>query len=112
MSDKLREAAERIKRLVTFYQQFPDLTLDAMDSMTEVTMNDLQLLLTALADSADAPLEVTEEMVGLDLAAKECIETFYKDSDVLRPMRDAIYRLRRAREAFHTALAPAQKEGR
>jgi len=46
----LRKAIEKVERLIFFYQQFPNLTLDAMDSTTEVTISDLGLLLTRIKE--------------------------------------------------------------
>ena len=64
MSKKtLREAECRVERLVDFYRQFSNTTLDMMDSETDVTMADLRTLLEAAGwkhpkhDTADAPCE-------------------------------------------------------
>ena len=48
--ERLRNSMVRVRALVNFYREHPETTLDMMDSMTAVTMEDLKTLLDALAD--------------------------------------------------------------
>ena len=48
--ERLKGAMVRVKALVDFYRQQPTVTIDMMDSITEVTMEDLKILLDGLAD--------------------------------------------------------------
>ena len=48
--ERLRNSMVRVSALVNFYREHPETTLDMMDSITAVTMEDLKTLLDALAD--------------------------------------------------------------
>ena len=48
--ERLKDSMVRVRSLVDFYQEYPDATLDMMDSMTAVTIRDLETLLNGLAD--------------------------------------------------------------
>ncbi|KKL23694.1 hypothetical protein LCGC14_2422790 [marine sediment metagenome] len=48
--ERLKGAMVRVEALVDFYKESPTVTLDMMDSFTEVTMEDLETLLDGLAD--------------------------------------------------------------
>ena len=48
--ERLKDSMVRVSALVNFYREHPETTLDMMDSMTAVTMEDLKTLLDALAD--------------------------------------------------------------
>ncbi|KKN01000.1 hypothetical protein LCGC14_1132230 [marine sediment metagenome] len=48
--ERLKDSMTRVSALVNFYKESPATTLDMMDSLTEVTMQDLETLLDALAD--------------------------------------------------------------
>ena len=48
--ERLKDSMVRVRSLVDFYQESPTTTLDMMDSMTAVTIGDLETLLDGLAD--------------------------------------------------------------
>ena len=48
--ERLKGSMVRVEALVDFYRQSPTATLDMLDSMTDVTIQDLETLLDALKD--------------------------------------------------------------
>ena len=48
--ERLKGAMVRVEALVDFYKQSPTVTIDMMDSTTEVTMEDLETLLDGIKD--------------------------------------------------------------
>ena len=48
--ERLKDSMFRVEALVNFYQEQGGITLDMMDSMTAVTIRDLETLLEGLAD--------------------------------------------------------------
>ena len=48
--ERLKDAMTRVKALVDFYQESPTICIDMLDSFTDVTVEDLKILLEGLAD--------------------------------------------------------------
>ncbi len=66
----------RVSALVNFYREHPETTLDVMDSITAVTMEDLKTLLDALADrdiSLKRPELKTQKEIERDIKIAKAI---------------------------------------
>lgn len=73
---RLKDSMIRAKNLVDFYKQNPITTLDMMDSVTAVTMEDLETLLDGLADrdisiKHSEPTEIEIEMAKQSILDQE-----------------------------------------
>ena len=71
--ERLKHTMFRVEKLVNFYLQSPTVTLDMMDSITDVTMRDLNTLLDGLKDR-DISLSEMPELTGLGRIHKETIK--------------------------------------
>lgn len=89
--DRLKDTMTKVKALIDFYKQNPHTELNMMDSITDVTMGDLEILLDGLA-VRDISLKYNNEEVKMGLEERQegwmewYNKGFYKGYEVGRDM--------------------------
>ena len=77
--ERLKDSMSRVETLISFYKEHLGITLDMIDSMTAVTIEDLKILLDGLADrdiSLKRPeFRTPKEIEGDAKLAKQLVES-------------------------------------